>query len=271
MLRSPSEKSRSRHLAEVKPSLDRSLKAYAIAAGAAGVGLAALALPAEGKIVFTAVHQTIHPGGTLRMDLNGDGVTDFTLIDSYHTSFAAGRIRNTGSIHPSAGAVNIYGGVASNVVAEATSPQFFAAGFAAGVSVNSKLTFIGAPVRPALEACYGTGGFVSGQSGQWTHATNRYLGLKFVINGQTHFGWARVNIKLEGTDIGCQYQVVLAGFAYETIANKPITTGKTKGPTEVASMEPLTPQPAAVEPGLGMLALGSRGLNVWRREEELQG
>jgi hypothetical protein len=89
-----------------------------------------------------------------------------------------------------------------------------------------------------------------------------------MINGQTHYGWARLNIKLAGTNIGCQYEVALAGFAFETIANKPITTGETKGPAEMTSRGDLAPQPSTAS--LGALAMGSRGLSVWRREEEAE-
>jgi hypothetical protein len=268
MPRRPSPKQLSRNAANVQQSLENSLMAYAVAAGAAGVSLLALTQPAEAKIVFTPAHQTIQSGGIFRIDLNGDGVTDFTLTDSYHTSFRAGIIRNTGSIHPSGGAVGIYGAVSANQVVEATNPPFFVAALGAGVAVSSKNTFVPPFVTPDLIVCEGSGGFASHQSGQFLHATNKYVGLKFVINGQPHYGWARLNVRLAASDIGCQYQVTLAGFAYETIANKQITAGQTKGPTEVAVGDNLlSPPPEA--PSLGVLAQGARGLAVWRREEEV--
>jgi hypothetical protein len=72
-----------------------------------------------------------------------------------------------------------------------------------------------------------------------------YLGLKCQIAGKTHYGWARLNVsfdhhskKITGT---------LTGYAYETIPNKPIITGKTKGPDVIT-----------VQPGsLGALAAGA--------------
>jgi hypothetical protein len=69
----------------------------------------------------------------------------------------------------------------------------------------------------------GTSGYNA--CGQWLHATNRYLGLKFVIKGKTHYGWARLTTscaQFECSDL-------LTGYAYETVANKSIVTGKTKG------------------------------------------
>jgi hypothetical protein len=78
-------------------------------------------------------------------------------------------------------------------------------------------------------------------------------------------------------DEGHAITAVLTGYAYETIPNKPIITGKTKGPDDgsveqqndpgpgasLISPIPETPQPAS----LGMLALGAQGVPLWRRKE----
>jgi hypothetical protein len=55
-----------------------------------------------------------------------------------------------------------------------------------------------------------------------------YVGLKFSIKGQTHFGWTRVKIASM-----YPYKASLTGYAYETIPNKAIITGETKGPDDV--------------------------------------
>jgi hypothetical protein len=64
---------------------------------------------------------------------------------------------------------------------------------------------------------------------------------------------------------------LLTGYAYETIPNKPIVTGKTKGPDEDSRLEPpssVTLTAATSKPAtLGMLAMGARGLSIWRRED----
>jgi hypothetical protein len=59
----------------------------------------------------------------------------------------------------------------------------------------------------------------------WRNATNRYLGLRFRIDGKTHFGWARFTIKAQARGV----VATLTGYAYETVPNKPIIAGKTKG------------------------------------------
>ena len=57
---------------------------------------------------------------------------------------------------------------------------------------------------------------------------NRYLGLKFAIKGKTHYGWARLNVSMTGP-LQVNITATLTGYAYETIPNKPIITGKTHG------------------------------------------
>ena len=73
-------------------------------------------------------------------------------------------------------------------------------------------------------------------------AHNKYLGLKFRIHGKSHFGWARLNVECKAPKLFG----LLTGYAYETIPNKPIITGKTKSP------DAITVRPAT----LGELAVG---------------
>ena len=89
------------------------------------------------------------------------------------------------------------------------------------------------------------GNSVSGGAGcPWLKVSQDYLGLKFVIKGKVHFGWARVKMGgLENTDY-------ITGYAYETIPNKAIVTGKTKGTEEQAG-------------SLGALATGTARRRGW--------
>ena len=90
---------------------------------------------------------------------------------------------------------------------------------------------------------------------------HRYLGLKFVIKGQIHYGWARLHVHWHPPQISA----TLTGYAYEAIPNKAIIAGATKGPDDAepaASLNPPTPVPAT----LGALAMGAPGLSIWRRE-----
>jgi hypothetical protein len=87
--------------------------------------------------------------------------------------------------------------------------------------------------------------------------------LRFQIKGKTHYGWARLNVSVHKLSI----VATLTGYAYETIPNKSIIAGRTKGPDDMeqpdAALTTPTPEPAT----LGALAMGARGLSIWRREE----
>jgi len=98
--------------------------------------------------------------------------------------------------------------------------------------------------------------------GPWLHLKEAYLGLKFVIKGKTHFGWARVKLSVADQSI----RATLTGYAYETIPGKAIVAGATKSPEDAeptAALNSHAPEPAT----LGALALGVPGLSIWRRKE----
>jgi len=96
----------------------------------------------------------------------------------------------------------------------------------------------------------------SGYGGPWANATGRFLGLVFQIDGKQHFGWARLTVRITSGCIGCTAGI--SGYAYGTISGKPIVAGAMGHEIE-ARAKPAT---------LGMLALGSQSLALWRRKEE---
>src|ERR1700679_2216190 len=68
-----------RKTANLSESVHHKLNVYALAAGAAGVGILASAPPSEAKVVYTAAQITI-PGFTpVPLDLNHDGVKDMSF------------------------------------------------------------------------------------------------------------------------------------------------------------------------------------------------
>jgi hypothetical protein len=99
--------------------------------------------------------------------------------------------------------------------------------------------------------------------------TNRYLGLQFIIHGRIHYGWARLSVER------ANLTATLTGYAYETIPNKPIIAGKTKGVADEWAEEDFGPGASLIAPvadtlqpaSLGMLALGAQGVPLWRRKE----
>jgi hypothetical protein len=104
--------------------------------------------------------------------------------------------------------------------------------------------------------------FFSG--GPWKDAHNRYLGLRFSVNGETHYGWARLTVTAKGGLVA-----TLTGYAYETVPNRPVIVGKISGSDVASGVDPeefLAPSYRSAT--LGMLARGAESLAIWRRDEE---
>jgi hypothetical protein len=105
--------------------------------------------------------------------------------------------------------------------------------------------------------------------GPWANggkgSTNRYLGLKFKISGQFHYGWARLTVV---TPAHGGWTATLTGYAYETVANKGILAGQTSDSDTTSEMNPTTPASAFRPASLGLLGLGAVGLSIWRRKED---
>lgn len=189
----------------------------------------------------------------VRLDLNHDGIADFT----FKNKFSTGTCHSSGcSYFQRLAVLPVPGnGVVYNFF-------FGAVAIKPGVVIGPRLAFHG-----GLESMARLDTLASrGPYGSWLNVSNRYLGVKFNISGETHFGWARLSVAVQ---LPTQITATLTGYAYETIPNKSIIAGQTKGPDDTTIEEPhasLTapsPQPAT----LGTLALGAPGLSIWRREE----
>jgi hypothetical protein len=110
-------------------------------------------------------------------------------------------------------------------------------------------------------------------NGQFANKKNRFLGVRFKIRGKAHYGWVRfanVTVTFEN-GVAPVVTAVLNGYAYEAIPNKHIVAGTIKGPDEIGSVVPTDPAiliaPAPEPASLGLLAMGSPALSIWRRKE----
>jgi hypothetical protein len=105
--------------------------------------------------------------------------------------------------------------------------------------------------------------------GYWAFVKDRYLGIRFKIDGETHYGWARLSMKVH--PVGKGITALLTGYAYETQADKPIRAGDTgqKDSEEGQSSKMVLPaqQEANQPPTLGALAVGANGLPAWRSDQ----
>lgn len=192
---------------------------------------------------------------SLPIDLNHDGITDFTLGLGFGTygSFSIG----------------VVGERSSNQVAGYLQQQNlgWASALRSGVRVGPDRRFGRYYDRMVSGMCSNYSTKTCNGYGPWDKVQNHYLAFKFSIKGKVHYGWARLNV-----DANDHLSAVLTGYAYENVPNKPIFTGKTEGPEEggVDEANPTTLNDPALKPtSLGLLAMGSNGLSSWRREESV--
>ncbi len=223
-----------RLVAKLQTRTDKTLIAYAAVAGAS---ILALTPPVSAEIVFTPAHQEVPPNITIDIDLNQDGIIDFTIENKAITSEKPGSFDEdlliAGGAQPSNQMLGSLGGPQT---ADALPANFT-------VSSNAGLLVSGGVMFECLQ------GFSTGTAGPWKNVQRQFLGLKFTIDGETHFGWARLSLQALH---GCKNRTVLSGYAYETEPNKPIVTGQTTEDDH--------------QPNLGRLAQGAKGLTSGRQK-----
>ena len=236
----------SRKTFKISDSLNRQLNTYALVASAAGVSVLALAGASEAKVVYTETHQVTSARVPLYIDLNHDGIRDFVLRTAFYvgSSFFVGL--------DASGYRNNSNAVAGRRF-KSNSSYFFSAASAlpAGARIGPKRKF---PVHHPLmaEELFNGVGSQYSDLGPWAGkgkgVRDRYLGLKFVIHGKVHYGWARLSVTLGHHRQYGDVSGTLTGYAYETVPNKAIIAGQITGP-DVIAVQPET---------LGSLARGRK-------------
>jgi len=253
----------SRTTVKLSDSINGHLNRYAFAAGAAGVGVLALAQPSQARIVYSPAHVNFSQHPPVTLDLNHDGIGDFILA-------LGGRVES-GFASQYAFVYSPRSNSGNEAVATAQGGYEPAVALRAGSRIGPGRLFNGEDILAAHYSHFGKGSSSTNWDGQWGNGgkglKDRYLGLKFFIHGKVHFGWARVTV----TTSRKTFTATLTGYAYETIPNKSIIAGKTKGPDdEVGGKQVNATSLAAPVPApqtLGMLALGAPGVLLWRRKE----
>jgi hypothetical protein len=252
-------------LPNLPESTSQRLNSYVLAAAAAGVGMLAAANPGNAKIVYTPSNIPINVNGALvNLDLNHDGINDFQFAAGYSgPGFSRGGvIAPEGNHESSLGVTPLQR--SNRVWAVESQGHLCAVAAPAGEAVGPHRRF--QPGNSLLLMAFASGDSTHGAAFcPWIKTKQAYVGLKFLIKGKVHFGWARVK-RVAGSS---GFPARITGYAYDTIPNKPIVTGRTKGPEDIdiAKANAVLAAPIRKPASLGLLALGAPALSVWRREE----
>lgn len=239
--------------------LTRQISQCSLAAAVAGVGVLALIAPAAGEVVVTK--KTIHIPMTsveapepVKISMANNGVDNFI----FNLTEASESFRSLAMAGATSNANPIYQG--TFIAHTPALPR--------GAKIGSSATF--SPIGVAVEQSLGVTG--RGFRGYWGgNPKDHYLGVRFQLKGQTHYGWIRLTVTAFPNANQPFMSAQITGYAYETVANKPILAG-TAGVT-VTAEAPTAPVLAPLDiqkpagPSLGMLALGADALPMWRLEE----
>ncbi len=252
-------RSRTRVPVTLSESLHRRLNSYAVAATAAGVSVLALAPRSEAKIVYTKTHQVIGFNGIYALDVNNDGIFDVVLSQWYASSNYRGLTGLWLVAKP---------GIGNAVVATS---QGLASALDRGARIGASQHFLslsrsnGAATMVDVDLLSSSSG-----KGPWKNVDDRYLGVKFQLGGQTHYGWARLRVHMVNG-----ITATLTGYAYETVPNRPIRAGRTQGGSDAgqpsASASTVNPSDRSHRnpnsaASLGSLARGAQGGSTWRQQ-----
>jgi len=223
-------------------SLLHKLSSYSLAATACGVGILALTIPCNAEIVYTSTQIAMRLFSKTDIDIDKDGVPDlrFTNYETYgglswETSYP----------------LNLSGFGKSKMVGLGRTYPEFVARFDAGVPVGPEL-FKGDSIGEGniYRHVHNFASYTDSTEGFWRGRVNdKYVALKFLINGETHYGWMRLTTR------GRLNGAILTGYAYETVPNKPILTGQTS--SDIGQLP---------SPTLGQLARGATQGSAWRRD-----
>jgi hypothetical protein len=233
-------------------TLEHRLRSYSIAAAATGVGLLALVQPAEAEVVIT--HKIVQVSGSVSIDINHDGIADFQFTELGSNGSLFLRVAPlTGGAVVLGPPINSYAAALKRDVMIGPFAHFSSKGGATLEAASIVEVYVGS----------GFSSIYFKFRGDWgSNPQNRYLGVKFLIDGETHYGWVRMTVDT-GVDSGLYAQI--DSYAYETVPDTAICAREVgECPTPDADSEETGQNVGG--PSLGMLALGADGLALWRRE-----
>lgn len=200
-------------------TLNKKIKSYSALAGS----LIAAGSSADAQVVYTNVNpdSTVNMSGFYNLDLNNDGITDFKLVQQSGTLYSFNYYAVGVNPEFSLNAVDTSGGGGTATAANA--------GFVVDGSLQwVDSTAIAGQFPPAAAALGVTVPTLGYNFGNFLGQTGKFLPLRFDVEGDTFYGWARLNVAADAksfTIVDYAYNSFIAGYAI---------TGATVGISESA-------------------------------------
>lgn len=186
--------------------LNKRLKSYSAIAGTLVVGGVA-----EAQVNYTDVNPdaNITTGNSYALDLNNDATVDFSIQAGAGTyTYGTMQFFYDFCIIAPAAAVNTVdtastGGPMNHAINDPISSSLM-------WDADSTYQLLGLALDPPFNV-YNTGNFLGTGDG--------YVGLKFMIGANTHYGWVRVNVAADATSI------LVKDYGYDATPNTAINAG----------------------------------------------
>jgi hypothetical protein len=195
----------------MKKELQKKLNAYAAAAGTI---VAAGAAHAQINYVDINPDTILHDSLVYNLDFDNNGQPELrfeTVV--YQASF--------GTVHLAQ--VNVLGDTTNAVLGSLYSSQYplpFALNNGDSIS-GTNPSWNAQPMNNGLQ--YLGINVMTYNYGNWLGATDKYLGVRFKIGTETHYGWVRLSV----TSIADS--IIIKDYAYEALPNIGLTAGQTVG------------------------------------------
>ncbi len=181
---------------------------------------------ANAKIAgLNIIYTDVNPDSTIRanpsqqysLDLNNDGVSDFTFSVSGGTSRCSGECGG----HQSSVKVSPTSGSRNKIEVNGGIPGYPLALDTLNIIDNSDLwaAASGQTLRYYRSCSCGS----SAAYGNWNNSTDKYLGLKLIKGTNTYYGWVRLSVNVSFGAI-----LIIRDYAYNSISNKAILAGQRK-------------------------------------------
>jgi len=169
--------------------------------------------PSSAYIIYTPADKELNGSGMLTVDFNRDGILDASIQQS--SRFDGNNCWLD--------LVQAYPGTRGAIVATDQGGFAWASALTAGYIIGSQ-----APLNfgEALMLDVHSGS-CSLDDGYWGDGAVHYLGVAFKIRGALHFGWIQLKVTYANNHFGHELTTTLTGYAYETVAGRPIVAGRT--------------------------------------------
>ncbi len=233
---------------KLQRTLETKLRNYSIAAsGMASIAGLMFASPANAEVVATPANQQMHGYFNIyQVDLNNDGIADASIsVYTFDYCCSSGAWDDGQDM-------TVKGAQSGNEVV--VNQKKWAFPGKRGQLIGPMDSFAPGAVMAYHQADGDQSFSTHHTSGPWFKMYHRFVGVKFLINDEIHYGWIRLNIPGPGGG-------TITGYAYETVPNKPITAGfKNYDGALVGPHERVKPVPQihkVVPLSLGVLAAGA--------------